>query len=122
MKPELQRIAIAKACDLAIVSDGITHHLTPCGKKTELDPEGCLLKECPDYLNDLNAMREVLQWLFREGVRRNGRALDRYETQDVYLRNLLIACKCPNPELEATAAQQAEAVLRTIGKWEKATG
>ena len=60
MTPEAQRIAIAKACGLTIVSDGITRHLTPCGKKTEREPEGCLLKECPDYLNDKHTIHAAV--------------------------------------------------------------
>jgi len=108
MTEEQQRIAIAKACGLTIVSDGITHHLTPCGKKTEHDPEGCLLKECPDYLNDLNAMHEAEKMLIEKDRSR-------------YTDNICGITPCAYDGwfscAHATAAQRAEAFLRTIGKW-----
>jgi hypothetical protein len=107
MTEEQQRIAIAKACELTIVSDGIIHHLTPCGVKTERDPEGCLLKECPNYLNDLNAMHEAEKFL-------NG--MD----EITYLAKLHNGNRyCSWEGTCATAAQRAEALLRTIGKWEE---
>jgi hypothetical protein len=104
MTPEQQRIAIAEACGLTIVSDGITHHLTPCGKKTEHDPEGCLLKECPDYLNDLNAMHDAEGALNREsGYNENG-------GYGLYLVAL-------NHDVSAPAEERAEAFLRTLNLW-----
>ena len=108
MNPEQQRIAIAEACGLTILSDGITHHLTPCGKKTAHDPEGCLLKKCPDYLNDLNAMHEAEESLL-------------LKKQMLYqgMIGKVTGNKCPAlfGQIHATAAQRAEAFLRTIGKW-----
>ena len=105
MKPTEQIIAIAEACGLTIVSDGIMHHLIPCGKKTERDPEGCLLKECPDYLNDLNAMHEA----------------EKIFDHALYCRYINELCdvtiKGNNSMYMATAAQRAEAFLRTIDKW-----
>ena len=62
----------------------------------------------PDYLNDLNAMHEAekvlvrLQWVS-------------------YLRRLQTLCdESVSWPIHATAAQRAEAFLRTIGKWEEA--
>jgi hypothetical protein len=108
MNAEEQRIAIAEACGLTIVSDGIMHHLTPCGKKTERDPEGFLLKECPDYLNDLNAMHEAEKTLNQIKAAEYARALT------------AIAWQSEQPvfaPMTATAAQRAEAFLKTIKKW-----
>jgi hypothetical protein len=102
MKPNKQRIAIAEACGLTIVSDGILHHLTPCGKKTEHDPEGCLLKECPDYLNDLHAMHKAEKILTTK------------ELWESYKNHMLIFMTEP---VCATAAQRAEAFLRTLDLW-----
>jgi len=99
-------IAIAKACGLTIVSDGIMHHLTPCGKKTEHDPEGCLLKECPDYCKDLNAMHEAEK-----------RLLSGYWMRYCECLNCLLG-KSLYASVHATARQRAEAFLRTLGKWE----
>ena len=90
MTPEQQRIAIAEAC----------------GWKTGYrDPEAW--HPLPDYLNDLNAMHEA------EGILTN-------EQIEVYCSFL------QKPQwgiwwgIHATAAQRAEAFLRTIGKWEEA--
>ncbi len=111
MTEEQQRIAIAKACGLTIVSDGITHHLTPCGKKTEHDPEGCLLKECPDYLNDLNAMHEAEEMM----IEKDQSFKARYRIKLVFNSDYSVDNR--QPHWRATAAQRAEAFLRTIGKW-----
>jgi hypothetical protein len=115
MKKEHQRIAIAKACGLTIVSDGITHHLTPCGKKTALDPEGCSLKECPDYLNDLNAMNEAEKVLLRDSLdAMNYRsALVRIVERDGKLNGARYLAG----EWHAAAAQRVEALLKTLGLW-----
>ena len=104
MSDEQINIAIAKACGLTIVSDGIMHHLTPCGKKTEHDPEGCLLKECPDYCNDLNAMHEAEKVLTNEQWVAYGKELSRLKVF---------------PMVHATARQRVEAFLKTIGKWKE---
>jgi hypothetical protein len=101
-------IAIAKACGLTIVSDGITHHLIPCGKKTEHDPEGCLLKECPDYCNDLNAMHEA------------EKTLDDYQYYNYCRHHLPDTQRSEMAQgRTATARQRAEAFLKTIGEWEE---
>ena len=112
MKPEEQRIAIAKACGFTIESDGITHCLTPCDFSGNYNPEGKLLKKVPDYLNDLNAMHEAVI------SKLNGPAPDGW----MFIDNLRIACEIPQSNtcmalVCATAAQRAEAFLRTIGKW-----
>jgi hypothetical protein len=106
MTNEQINIAIAKACGLTIVSDGIMHHLTPCGKKTEHDPEGCLLKECPDYCNDLNAMHEAEEVLTQE-------------QEDRYVTILCLEIQTEPRLHHATARQRAEAFLRALGKWEE---
>jgi hypothetical protein len=95
MKPHRQRIAIAKACGF---------------KWSEYSDElGQLVAEfIPNYLNDLNAMHEA------EKVLRDDR--------EAAFRGWLWLAH-GQPELRcaivhATAAQRAEAFLRTIGKWE----
>ena len=104
MKPEQQRIAIAEAC-------GWTDVKGTKGVHPKARFKGCGYADdwiaLPDYCNDLNAMQEVERamnnndwWKFVE-----------------YLTNICgggIALG-----VSATAAQRAEAFLRTIGKWEE---
>jgi predicted Zn-dependent protease len=67
----------------------------------------------PDYLNDLNAMHEAERMLLAKCGN---------DPQDdlwiYYLANLLMSAPLCLRE-HATAAQRAEAFLRTIGKWEE---
>ena len=101
MNDEEINIEIAKHCGLTIVSDGITHNLTPCGPKTERDPEGCLLKECPDYVNSLDAMHEAEKVL----------TTNQWNSYVIKFGCFLFDC------CHATARQRAEAFLKTLGKW-----
>jgi len=115
MMPEQQRIAIAEACGeisprftkygTCIASSAVTY----CGK--EWGTHGV-----PDYLNDLNAMHEAVRALSKPDI----------ATYEVFLAELVKADgvflrRCFTGEIakisEATAAQRAEAFLRTIGKW-----
>lgn len=96
MTPEQKRIAIAKAC-------GWTHyHLdlwVPPGTEdfSELDCDSL-----PDYLNDLDAMHEA----------ENGLTESQMLTMSQYLhRQLGLLWGF------ATAAQRAEAFLRTLNLW-----
>jgi hypothetical protein len=97
MKPEQQRIAIAEARGIVSKDQWGPLYKTTRG----------VLRGCPDYCNDLNAMQEVERamnnndwWKFVE-----------------YLTNICgggIALG-----VSATAAQRAEAFLKTVGKWEE---
>jgi hypothetical protein len=112
MKPEQQRIAIAEACGWKM------HDHPDCLAKKEgwvsrdwetwvMNPSGILVfkHDIPDYLSDLNAMHEAEKVLTRE-------------QEKEYAYQLEAAC-CPlEYGWHATAAQRAEAFLRTIGKWE----
>ena len=82
-------------------------------------------KSCiPDYLNDLNAMHEAEKVLNEKQLYCYGNKLD-----DLTRREEVMEMSYVNgpkagmyPELfRATAAQRAEAFLRTIGKWEEIT-
>lgn len=120
MSPEAQRIAITEAC-------GWRAELWNAGGWCCYDPnrnrqgfagmrEATFLEHSPDYLTDLNAMHEALAQA----------TFDRSQMQAflVHLKNQV------GPTLEssemllfwvmmnATAAQRAEAFLRTLGKWE----
>ena len=105
MNPEQQRIAIAEACGRVQRPDGLWF---PEGKN--YGSQGI-----PNYLNDLNAMHEAEKVLDPKGKDCG------YE---YWLRTV---CHIPEREsakgryfYRATAAQRAEAFLRTIGKWEEA--
>ena len=98
MNKQEQRIAIAEACgwhDCQLIKSYEGAQI-PYGLSPNDSP---ILREAPDYCNDLNAMHEA------EKV-------------------LLIQHQIPYGEhcgydLKATAAQRAEAFLKTIGKWEE---
>jgi hypothetical protein len=129
MSPEAQRIAIAEACgwkvehrykgsrrycEIVVFSkDGFEEFgvfpgdLTSAhGKKVMND--GFL----PDYLNDLNAMHEAEKVLINAGRDGDWRGWESYTL-------LLDEAIGSDDRHHATAAQRAEAFLRTIGKWEE---
>ena len=120
MSPEAQRIAIAEACGWRIYeSNGITYYERPGGDVYN----HVLCVEClPDYCSDLNAMHEA------EAGLGEGQKMP-------YARKLLeIVTGCP-PHLIggflnggtlwdavfATAAQRAEAFLKTLNLWPTAS-
>ncbi len=96
MNPEQQRIAIAEAV-------GKWHSGWPHEYMNQSDR----LRHIPDYLNDLNAMREAEASLFGTN----------YWVACKYER--LITRMASSWAWHATASQRAEAFLRTIGKWEE---
>ena len=110
MTPEAQRIAIAEACGWTEISDW------GAGGINGKHPTEPWVEVIPDYLNDLNAMHEAEQilwgmnWSHRYAFNDNlantlkGRTVNRNEWDAETL-------------LDATAAQRAEAFLRTIDKW-----
>lgn len=69
-----------------------------------LNPDSDEFEQIPDYCNDLNAMHEAEKMLNKEQWVAYGRELSRL---GVF------------PMVHATAAQRAEAFLRTLGKWEE---
>lgn len=123
MTPEKQRIAIAEACGWDYhcprCSQGIVEHFD--GEGNYAGSSGCDYCQgqpipMPDYPNDLNAMHEA-------------EAILRDEQVNIFQGHLnaIIARGCrvcdfslyPIDTLwHATAAQRAEAFLKTIRKWE----
>ena len=114
MNPEAQRIAIAKAC-------GWTTHpdqrrwgwIRPDGRNWSGD--------LPDYLSDLNAMHEaeatlspkqVADYVFELHMHTPGADLT------VYDGCMSKASPYFFPVIHATAAQRAEAFLRTLNLWQ----
>jgi hypothetical protein len=109
MNPQKQRIAIAEACGWKVINDALCH-ITP--DKDGL-PQIAWIARLPDYLTDLNAMAEAIATLG-------------YDKQQDWLNKLsyVLGFKSRNnwvlsDLVNATAAQRAEAFLKTIGKWEE---
>jgi hypothetical protein len=117
MNPEQQRIAIAEACGwndiaLRIIAEGT-------GMDQRVWCSGTISqggRELPNYLNDLNAMHEAEKTLTKANW--GGYAAELYRITDAHNHGI-----SPNHHWLAvafsTAAQRAEAFLRTIGKWEE---
>jgi len=116
MTPEKQRIIIAEACgwkNLRIERlAGGSHVLGKC-PRDYTSSHG--FSSPPDYLNDLNAMHEALsyvskhnpEWRWEMFSYRLNEVLDRYHYD------------CDGPVFLATAAQIAEASLKTLDLWEE---
>ena len=122
MKPEAQRIAIAEACgwkawdhpDVKSVTwkwlyPG-DHVMSPKGRIVPFD-------DIPDYLHDLNAMHEMEKTLTKS----------QRVAYEGTLTAMWWACAQKGGEtsswmhIHATAAQRAEAFLRTLNLWKDET-
>ena len=108
MTPEKQRIAIAKVCGWKLVEDD------PNYEPYWEDPKGNMIAKVgsrnrlPNYLNDLNAMHEAEKKLI--GSRQ----------KVTYLDELMKILGYPTfDSVHATAAQRAEAFLKTLNLWTK---
>jgi hypothetical protein len=116
MSPEKQRIAIAEACGLpkpySMWFGNVSN--TPChsvmvknGVKRGIP--------IPDYLNDLNAMHEAEATMNLTDKYQYGKSICKIMNIDTEggldVVDIYYAC-------HASAAQRAEAFLRTIGEWE----
>jgi len=108
MKPISQRIAIAGACGWHELPIGQVWQYKDSECYAACDPNKPYASQLPDYLTDLNAMHGAEKTVLFKDV-------------DLYLKNageLEGVCGGNLDALYATAAQRAEAFLRTIGKWE----
>jgi hypothetical protein len=130
MTPEAQRIAIAEACGWRKLPREDIEMLWPCKEyvtKADVDlnaigvSQGLVMSPPersrhgsipPDYLKDLNAMREAEKKLTE----------DKWPKYREHLRTAVLGpvrvvsqwCKA---DIHATAAQRAEAFLRTLNLW-----
>jgi hypothetical protein len=117
MTPEQQRIAIAEACgwtDIRRPCDSNYHDL-PTDTLRILYGQVCGIppgwvhsqnsRPLPDYLNDLNAMHEAEKML-------DGSQIDQYKH-----RLCVLVTDKERISQSATAAQRAEAFLRTLNLW-----
>ena len=127
MRPEAQRIAIAEACGWRFTAKTV---FTPQGGEVNLyfaltNTGACCV---PDYLGDLNAMNEAEKFLVSWDDPKNK---GHYIWKDSYSRFIGLLGDITNSSyfhpkadstefrklISATAAQRAEAFLKTIGKW-----
>jgi hypothetical protein len=104
MKPEAQRIAIAEACGWITSKNG-TEGFAPRNRKINILCD--IYDPLPQYLNDLNAMHEAVETL---------RGKDGPQWFD-FQRTLMIECGSWMNCIQASAAQRAEAFLKTLNLW-----
>ena len=116
MNTDAQRIAIAEACGWKYIDndpDQYPYWLAPKGdwRYGDLLDAELFPKAFPDYLNDLNAMHGA------------EKVLDQNFNYHLTLTKICTGYgvrEFLGSAIQATAAQRAEAFLRTIGKWEGA--
>jgi hypothetical protein len=113
MNKEAQRIAIAEACGWSYKKGEFATYWWNDQVNKTLPPNDDGFRPCPDYLNDLNAMHEAEKVIPRQLYH-----VDYW--QKGYGRFQQILSGLTITPYSATAAQRAEAFLRTIGKWEEA--
>lgn len=105
MTSEQQRTAIAKACGWKV------EQLASGWLWTHQDYSPRLNNGCPDYVNDLNAMRAAEHLLFSS----------KEPLWDAFVEHLYNigyrGDSAAKYAIHATAAQRAEAFLRTLNLW-----
>lgn len=107
MSPEAQRIAIAEACGWYRAPYEDSWYESAWRKGSELVGEHAL----PDYLNDLNAMHDAEKVLLETTKKGDWRGWDS-------IRINLEEMVGKDDVFHATAAQRAEAFLRTLNLWD----
>lgn len=109
MKPEEQRIAIAEACGWRWVTlrqqEGLCDDVR--GYPPDVDCVGLNGRYVPDYLNSLDAMHGAVETL------RGKTGPEWFDFQ----RLLMIECGSWMNCIQASAAQRAEAFLKTLSLW-----
>jgi hypothetical protein len=123
MTPKAQRIAIAEACGWRIEPSMIQRGynlITPDGKlwdsfwdnEAKIPVVGDRWMNLPDYLIDLNAMHEAEKVLTRDQCF--------YYRDEIQKAVLKTSAHCSADFVfGATAAQRAEAFLRTLNLWKE---
>src|SRR5688572_15654820 len=105
MKPEAQRIAIAEACG---IRPPFKHEKGERGQ----DWQVCkTIWTIPDYLSDLNAMHEAEKALTK------GPGCKPWWDYCDWLKDIVPQNVGNESHVHATAAQRAEAFLRTLNLW-----
>lgn len=116
-----QRIAIAEACGFTRCHYGVEGGIGcwDSGPEYWQGLKGKRFQALPDYLSDLNAMHEAEKVLAEDHFKRTDYT---WELQKIVLGDNAqeVRGAATFQIIHATAAQRAEAFLRTIGKWEEA--
>jgi len=114
MTDEQINAAIAEACGWTEVrANGDTGIYKGFDNGAELRPD------IPDYGNDLNAMHEAEQHLWRKDYNMR---YDYVDELGKILNPTVWHRMSATDMLDASARQRAEAFLRTLGKWEEVQG
>jgi hypothetical protein len=106
MTPEKQRIAIATACGYSKLGTRTYSDYGDIEITAYLNGEFC---DVPNYLNDLNAMHEAEETLDPICQCRYAETLYRLMIGDHAVSGFM--------KIHATAAQRAEAFLKTLNLW-----
>jgi hypothetical protein len=122
MTPEKQRIAIATACGWTNVAPRIVQNVKYQGDDITVgiwSDDGWI----PDYLNDLNAMNEAEKVLSGEQKEQFIFWLNHlHPSADIHFAEKKRELRLDVFDLvHTTAAQRAEAFLRTLGLWQETT-
>jgi hypothetical protein len=113
MNPEQQRIAIAEICGWRLVEDNPDFEPYWEEPKGNMIAVGSAMHRLPDYLSDLNAMHEAEKILGdNQMMGFRGELVEMMRPKYGFESACLLA-------IHATAAQRAEAFLRTVGRWEE---
>ena len=122
MTPETQRIAIAAACGWTNCLPGTPGFGSYVGQPTGIPPPQAIPDEfvdereaLPDYLNDLNAMRDA------ESILTGGNRQQYYDELEHVLfgQSEIHWSDDKFVVVHASAAQKAEALLKTLNLWEE---
>jgi hypothetical protein len=108
VNPKQQQIAIAEACGWKTET---YHHKGGIPASTHwVSPSGKIKNDIPNYPHDLNAMHEA------EKVLNNPEHMQKHAFNN-YAYLLIEMCKHQCNAAFATAAQRAEALLKTLNLW-----
>ena len=126
MKPEEQRIAIAKACGWRGISEQFLvgyapWRPVPYEKRILGNIEDIPLDPLPDYPNDLNAMHEAEKLFIGDASNAMTYAMHllRVRGQDINNENDDLNCDHAWIAANATASERAEAFLKTLNLWQE---
>lgn len=115
MNSEKQRIAIAEACGWTPTPDGL-YTQDPAGLKPPYKHESHL----PNYVSDLNAMHEAERVLTANQTVKFVKELYRLVCPQSLKKDFrYYAAGSLKRLMSATAAQRAEAFLKTLNLWEE---
>ena len=106
MTNEEQRIEIARACGWVVFSFTNANHV--------VDGKVICSVTVPDYPNSLDAMHDAEKYLNDKPNKP-----DEKSQKTFYRENLCIITIMKGGPITSTAAQRAEAFLRTVGKWKE---